>query len=185
MADNIVFEALKHEDALVNGRMQELYKALYAILGAVLPGTVAIFTFLAKEQNSSLKIEVVAFAFIAVFSLASLWANSLWMDLFPFIRYRYLILQPQILRASGQEGRASLVAFVSPRPFLNWVPTLAFTALSVVLLSGVWLLLVPAFEILWWGSALFVAATMFGNASVLMVARTTGKELASLKAKDV
>ncbi|MFL6234334.1 MAG: hypothetical protein ACJ76N_14470 [Thermoanaerobaculia bacterium] len=180
MADDVLLEALKHEDNQVNGRMQELLKSLYAILGTVLPGAVAVFTFVAKEQGK-LKVEEIAFAFIAVVSLSSLWTNSLWMDLFPFLRYKYLVLQPEILKASGQKKRKSLLSFLSPRPFVRWIPTLLFNALSIFLVTGVWLRLIPTFNMLWWGSVPFVAAAIVGTASVITVARRIEKEfIASL-----
>lgn len=171
-----LFEALKHEDAQINGRMQEIYKSLYAILGVALPGAVAVFVFLAREHDS-VQNEVIAFAFITVFTLASLWANNLWMELFPFIRYKYLVLQPQLFEATGQGNRANLVTFVSPRPFISWVPTLLFSLLTLLTLAGVWLLLIPRGTLIWWASLLFVLAAFSGSASVVTVARRTEREL--------
>jgi hypothetical protein len=99
------------------------------------------------------------------------------MELLPFIRYKYLVLQPLLFEATGQANRPNLVTFASPRPFINWVPTLLFNMLTSLTLGGVWWMLIPRCTPLWWASLLFVLAALCGSMSVIMVARRTEREL--------
>jgi hypothetical protein len=83
-------KAILHESDQVHQSMQRLYNAIYAGVGAVLPGTLAVFLFIGKELRDPLKLDVVAFAFLAVYCLGSIWLHSLWSELFAFVRYKYI-----------------------------------------------------------------------------------------------
>jgi hypothetical protein len=172
------FDGLSIESDQINSRMQEIYRSLYAIFGAVLPGLLAIFTFVAKEASGNLKIAEVAALFIVAFCLASLWSSNLWMELFPLIRYKYKILQPEIFALTGREGRPNFVTFNSPRRLILWTPNVLFSLVSFPFACTVWLRTVPFREtLLWWGSLVFLLAALVGLICVYVEARRLEGEL--------
>jgi hypothetical protein len=173
--DSPKLEALLHESEVIHQSMQRIYNAMYTAFGVVVPAVISIFVFIAKEQQ--VDASRVAVAFIAVFALGSLWVQNLWMELFAFVKYRYLCLQPRIYEASGQTSAQSFLEFTGVRSRLSWTPIVLFNVLAGLFMISVLLEFVPRWHWEFWLCSLFIVASLVATVLVIVAARELEGEI--------
>jgi len=171
-------KALLHESDVIHQSMQRIYNAMYTSFGVVVPAVISIFVFIAKEQQA-VDASRVAVAFIAVFALGSLWVQNLWMELFAFVKYRYLNLQPRIYAASGQTSEQNFLEFTGVRSKLSWAPIMLFNVLAELFMISVLLEFVrPRWHWEFLRCSLFILASIGATVLVVAAARELEAEIA-------
>lgn len=139
LENKYLFEALKTESAELNGRIQEIYKAIYTLFGAVLPAILTVFALLIKDAKTPAHLELTAFMLIVIISMASMWGSCLWMEAIGYLQYRYAKFQPRFYLASGQTKEKSIAKYWRAGDTLHWIPS---TLLNLGLLAIIF--------IVWW-----------------------------------
>lgn len=170
-------EVLKLESTELNGRIQEVYKSLYAMFGAILPAALTVFALLIKDAEPGESSQV-AFMFVAVVSLASLWSSALGMEVLTFLRYRYVSFQPRLYAAVGQQDKQDLGVFSLTGHRLRWIPTLLLNLILFVLVLQVWQRFIPESEPgARWTAFCFLAAAVVGCVLVHVARLKYGREV--------
>ena len=175
--DSPKLKALLHESDVIHQSMQRIYNAMYTSFGVVVPAVISIFVFIAKEQ-SAVDASRVAVAFIAVFALGSLWVQNLWMELFAFVKYRYVNLQPRIYAASGQTSEKNFLEFTGTRSKLSWTPIMLFNVLAESFMISVLLEFVPRCHWEFLLCSFFILAALVATVLVIVAARKLEAEIA-------
>lgn len=170
-------KALLHESDLIHQSMQRIYNAMYTAFGVVVPAVISIFVFIAREQQVDPC--RVAVAFIAVFALGSLWVQNLWMELFAFVEYRYLSLQPRLYAASGQASEPNFLEYTGTRSKRSWTPIILFNVLAGLFMVSVLCEFVPRWTWEFWLSSLFILAAVAAAVLVIVAARALEGKIAA------
>ena len=172
-----LIEALKAESGELNGRIQEVYKSMYALFGTILPAVLTVFALVDKDVPAIWRGEVV-FMFVAVISLASMWSSALGMELITFLRYRYVVFQPRLYVATGQLGEDDLGTFSLTGHRLRWIPAHLVNLLLLIVSFGAASNYIPGDKCaLRWTAYAFLAAAIASVAMVQFAQRRSENEL--------
>ncbi len=176
--NSMKFDALLQESDHLHQSCQRVYGAIYTVFGVVTPGIIGIFLLIGKELQEPFDERIAAFSLVLIFCFGALWTNNLWMELFTYIRYRYLSLLPRLYEESNQGDQRNLVQVVTPRSLISWMPINFFNLGSVAVLVGVWWkFLLPEKGWLAWVGLSFLGAAAISVVLVVVEAKRLEKEI--------
>jgi hypothetical protein len=123
-------EALKvilNEAESVQKGIDRSYGAIYTSFGIIMPGLLGVLAFAAKDLKFDDKqMPIVALAFVIALSLGGLWAQSTWMELLRYVRYKYVELMPRLFAAGGMAEEPNYIQWSGPRSFRMALPIFLF-----------------------------------------------------------
>jgi len=179
IATDSALKAILHEAEAIQAGVNRNYNAIYTTFGVVLPALVGIFALSAKDLKfDSALMPKVALIFVMVFSLSGLWAQSLWMELLRYVRYRYIVLLPRLYRATGQLADQNFLQWSGRRTPRNSSAILLFNIGCFAVLLLVHIAFMSAAPIaLQMISILFIAAVTASNIAVMREATDLEKAI--------
>lgn len=96
-------KVMLHEADAIQGGINRSYGAIYTSFGVAMPALIGIFAFAAKDfRFTGRELPYVAVAFVMVFALGGLWAQSLWMELLRYVHYKYAVLMPRLYHGTSR-----------------------------------------------------------------------------------
>ena len=108
----------------------------YTVFGVVVPSIFAITLFLAEKNMKYLPIEYLSLILVSLLSISILFCASLWMEVFQYLRYKYLVLVPRMYQIVGQENEENFFQYGSRiRKLESFIPTALFQLL-IILFTG-------------------------------------------------
>lgn len=137
-------QLLIHESEQIHETIGRALNTANALYGLVLPGAFGVVVFTASSTDVHLPISLIAVAFAGIVAATLIYNAGLWVEISRYLKYKYLVLYPELHRAGHIEREANFGVFLAREHRARGAgATLAFHAVAhgitlILTAAGIW-----------------------------------------------
>lgn len=133
---DLLLKALLHESDHVQGAIARMNSTIHTLFGLTLPGVLALALYSASNESTHLPIDVLGIAISGIVTIALLYSNGLWIELFKYAHYKYAVLHPRISEVVGCREEPNFAQHLArTTESITWLPTIVFQLMTLTLVG--------------------------------------------------